>query len=164
MPEEEKVAEQETNIDYIQAINELKQNSVDRAQYDKLREENKRLLNTLVTNQQIEQTKPKREIDVRAIEKKLSKGSRMTSLEGFQAALDIRQADLDAGKIDPFIDANNKNPSPYDLEQAQRRADIYQEIIDYAHGDKDLFAQELSRRMVDPAGYIPRKKNKKIVK
>lgn len=163
MQEEERVVETNEQ-DYIQAINDLKASSIPREQYDKLREENKKLLNTLVTNQQLEQPKPKREIDVQSIERKLSKGSRLSSLEGFQMALDLRQADIDAGRIDPFIDANNKNPTQQDFERAQERADIYQEIIDYANGDKQLFAQELNRRMRDPAGFIPRKKNNKIIK
>ena len=41
----------DTSVDYISAINEIKQNSVDRAAYDKLRAENKQLLDTLVNGQ-----------------------------------------------------------------------------------------------------------------
>ena len=40
--------------DYLAAINELKQNSVDRSEYDKLKAENKKLINAVVNGQQIE--------------------------------------------------------------------------------------------------------------
>ena len=42
------------SIDYIEAIKEIKQNSVDREAYNKLREENKRLLNSLVNGESID--------------------------------------------------------------------------------------------------------------
>lgn len=36
------------SVDYIAAINEMKQNSVSRQQYEKLKQENKELLDTLI--------------------------------------------------------------------------------------------------------------------
>ena len=42
------------SVDYIAAINEMKQNSVSREQYNKLQSENKKLLDALVTNKQID--------------------------------------------------------------------------------------------------------------
>ena len=147
------------SIDYIAAINEMKANSVDKAQYEKLKSENKKLMDALINNKQIE-TPKKREIDVDSIQKKLlERNPRMTSLEGFQLMLDLREADLQAGKTDPFISANMKSPTQADIEAAQRRADIYQECIDYAQGDPALFSQELTRRMVDPPITRPKNKN-----
>ena len=51
--------------DYIAAINELKQNSVDRNKYDELRAENKKLLQAVVNGQQPERVSnvPKKSIE-----------------------------------------------------------------------------------------------------
>ena len=54
----------DNNTDYIAAINELKQNSVDRSKYEQLRADNKRLLDSIVNGQTIEipASKPKPDI------------------------------------------------------------------------------------------------------
>ena len=54
--------------DYLAAIQELKQNSVDRSEYDKLRAENKKLIDAVVNGQpgqeeQVESKHTKEEID-----------------------------------------------------------------------------------------------------
>ena len=43
------------SIDYIEAIKEMKQNSVTRESYDKLKSENKQLLDALVNGKEIQQ-------------------------------------------------------------------------------------------------------------
>ena len=70
MPEEKNLIN-ETGVvedmtpDYLAAIQELKQNSVDRSKYDELRAENKKLLQSIVNGQQveIEAPKPKKSIE-----------------------------------------------------------------------------------------------------
>ena len=51
--------------DYVAAIKELKQNSVDRSKYEELRAENKKLLDSIVNGQSLEA--PKQE-DVKSID------------------------------------------------------------------------------------------------
>lgn len=149
------------SIDYIEAIKEMKQNSVSKESYEKVKQENKKLMDALINNKQIE-TPKKKEIDVKGIQKKLlERDPMMKSIDGFQMILDLREADLAAGKMDPFIPANNRNPKQEDFDAAQRRADIYKECIEYAQGDPALFSQELTRRMVDPA-LPPRNNNRRF--
>lgn len=148
--EKEHEQEQEQEQDYVEAIKKLKAESVSKEAYNKLQEENKKLFDALVDGGQVEAPKKEEEIDVKEIHKKLSeRDPRMTNLEGFQAMLDLRKADLAAGKIDPFISMNNKTPTQEDFDRAEERAKIYQECIDYADGDAELFSQELQRRMID---------------
>ena len=47
---------EDSTVDYISAINELKQNTVDRSKYEQLRAENKRLIDSIVNGQSIDQT------------------------------------------------------------------------------------------------------------
>ena len=55
MAEEEKInvtgTVEDNTQDYLAAIKELKQNSVDRSEYDKLRAENKKLIDAVVNGQ-----------------------------------------------------------------------------------------------------------------
>lgn len=146
------------NIDYIEAIEKLKENSVPKEDYEKLREENKRLLDNFINGNVEKEQQEKKEIDVKALEKRLSeRDPRMTTLEGMKLILDLREADMSAGKRDPFISANNHAPTKEDFEKAEQRAQIYKECIDYAEGDPNLFAQELSRRTIDNFKPIRRK-------
>lgn len=51
--------------DYLAAIQELKQNSVDRSKYEDLKAENKKLLDSIVNGQEvkIEEQKPKKSVE-----------------------------------------------------------------------------------------------------
>lgn len=148
--EENVVDTPDTSVDYIAAIKSLKENSVSKEAFAKLQDENRKLVQSLINGETIQQDAPKKEIDVEAIEKKLaSKTPMMKSIDGFKMILELREADLAAGKPDPFLPLTKKSPTQADLDACQHRAEVYQEIIDYAEGDPALFAQELSRRMVD---------------
>ena len=50
------------NTDYIEAIQSLKQNSVDKAKYDALRLENKKLIQSLVNGEVVENPFEKKEV------------------------------------------------------------------------------------------------------
>ena len=58
MTEEEKKVEtgkvDDTQVDYIEAIKNLKQNTVDRSKYDELKAENKKLLDSIVNGQSVD--------------------------------------------------------------------------------------------------------------
>lgn len=47
------------SIDYIEAIKEMKQNSVSKESHEKVKQENKRLMDALINNKQIETPKKK---------------------------------------------------------------------------------------------------------
>ena len=57
--------------DYLSAIKDLKQNSVDRSQYDALKAENKRLLDAVVNGQTIDQEAAKPAVDIDELRHKL---------------------------------------------------------------------------------------------
>lgn len=154
---EKELQEEQPENDYIKAINELKENSVPKEEFLKLKEENKQLIDSLVKGGAMEKNEDEPPIDVAAISKKLAeRDPRISTLEGVKMILDLRKADIKEGKRDPFISINNHSPSEEDFQKAEARAKIYQECIDYAAGDPNLFSQELTRRMVD--NFHPRKK------
>ena len=164
IPEEENVnvvnVEDNTN-DYIEQIKKLKESSVSKDDYDKLRLDNKRLIDALANGTQVEGVvEPK----VSAVEKinelrtKLfSKGSNLDNLEYCKTAVELRDALIEKGERDPFLPfGHNVIATDSDIETANRVATVMRECIDYADGDSDIFTNELQRRTVDVV--IPKKK------
>lgn len=133
------------NTDYIAAINQLKQNSVDRSQYDKLKAENKKLLDSIVNGQELE-TSSKELREPKEIREELF-NKEHNNLEYVSLMLELRNSLLSKGEPDPFLPYGSQiSPTPQDAEAAERVATVYQECVDYADGDSNLFTQELQRR------------------
>lgn len=144
--------EQDTNnIDYISAIKEMKANSVDKAAYDKLKEENKQLLDALINGGQVTQEITKEPVNIDSLRKKLFSGeAELSNLDYMKTALELREALLDQGSPDPFLPyGQNILPTDEDIETADRVADAIKSCIDYADGDSEIFTNELQRIMVD---------------
>ena len=138
------------NVDYIEAIKEMKQNTVDKATYNKLKEENKQLLNSLVNGETIDVPK-KEEVDIDALRKDLFNNDQ-TNLQYIEKALKLREALLEKGEKDPFLPyGKNIIPTDEDIATADRVARVVQECGDYADGDSDIFTNELQRITVDTA-------------
>lgn len=137
------------NTDYIAAIKELKENSVDRSKYDALKAENKKLLDSIVNGTNI---------DLPAVEEKKSTEELraaylkedQSNLEYITNTLKLREALIAEGKPDPFLPIGNQiMPTDEDVKTAEKVAQVLQECVDYAEGDSAVFTNELQRRMVD---------------
>ena len=143
------------NTDYIAAIKELKENSVDRAKYEALRADNKRLLDAVVNGQTVENT-VKPQVDIQALRNELFNKENQTNLQYVENALKLRTALIESGEQDPFLPYGSKIvQTAEDIATANRVAAVLQECIDYADGDSAIFTNEVQRRTVDTA---PRRK------
>ena len=134
--------------DYLAAINELKQNSVNREDYNKLKAENKKLLDSIVNNVPVEVQSPQRKSidELRAAYLKEDQ----TNLEYISNALKLREALISEGKPDPFLPIGEQIlPTDEDVAAANKVASVLQECVDYAEGDSAVFTNELQRRLVD---------------
>ena len=163
------MTEQETSVtgtvedntqDYLAAIKELKEKSVDRSEYDKLRAENKKLIDAVVNGQpgQEEQAvvkHSKEQID--ELRNDLFNSPReLNNLEYITKAIELREALMENGEPDPFLPVGKQiSPTRDDLEGAEKVAQVYRECIDYAEGDSEVFTNELMRRTRDVK--LPRK-------
>ena len=162
-PEEENenvVVEDNTN-DYIDQIKKLKENSVSRNDYDKLKADNKKLIDALANGTQLEgkvDTKIDAVENINELRKKLfGKGNNLNNLEYCKTAVELRDALIENGERDPFLPfGHNVIATESDHETAERVATVMKECIDYADGDSDIFTNELQRRTVDVV--IPKKK------
>lgn len=135
--------------DYLEAIKNLKQNTVDKAKYEQSEAERKRLLNMVVNGQTVDvQEEPKhREISV--IRNELF-NKEHNNLDYIKLSLELRNALIAEGQPDPFLPYGRQiSPTREDEEIAEKVAQVYQECVDYAEGDSELFTNELQRRTKD---------------
>lgn len=142
------------SVDYIKAINEMKQNSVSREQYEKLKNERDDLLDTLINGGQVEMIDPATKPSIGDLRKELfskeaaDKG--MTNLEFVTKSLELRDAILEAGGTDPFLPVGKGiEITRDDYEAAEFTAQQFKECIDIAKGNSEVFTNELMRRTID---------------
>ena len=159
--EEENVVTVEDNTnDYIDQIKKLKESSVSKDDYNKLKADNKKLIDALANGTQVDVVESK----VSAVEninnlrtKLFGKGNNLDNLEYCKTAVELRDALIENGERDPFLPfGHNVVTTESDNETAERVASVLKECIDYADGDSDIFTNELQRRTVDVV--IPKKK------
>ena len=137
------------NTDYIAAINELKQNSVDRSKYEELRAENKKLLDSIVNGTDAGLEHPAEKKSVEELRAAYLKEDQ-TNLEFITNTLALREALIAEGKPDPFLPIGEQIlPTDEDVKTAEKVASVLKECVDYAEGDTAVFTNELQRRLVD---------------
>ena len=146
--------------DYLAAIKELKENSVNRSEYEKLRAENKKLIDAVVNGQpgqeeQVVVKHSKEQID--DLRNDLFNSPReLNNLEFITKAMELREALMENGEPDPFLPVGKQiSPTRDDIEGAEKVAQVYKECIEYAEGDSEVFTNELMRRTRDVK--LPRK-------
>lgn len=146
--------EEMNNEQYIAAIEEMKANTVSRDAYNKLRNENKQLLDALVSGKELPQ-EPVKKPSVDELRKKLFSGEDMSNLEYVETALSLRNSLIEAGERDPFLPYGDKvDITNEQITTAEKVAAGLQEMIDFAEGDSGVFSAEYQRRVKDVS--IPR--------
>ena len=154
MPEEKDLSVTGNQVDdmtpdYLAAINELKQNSVDRSKYEELRAENKKLLDSIVNGTEVALPATEAKKSVEELRAAYLKEDQ-TNLEFVTNALALREALMAEGKPDPFLPIGEQIlPTDEDVKTAEKVASVLKECVDYAEGDTAVFTNELQRRLVD---------------
>ena len=153
MPDEtnqEQSQQQDPNQNYIETIQQLRNNTVAKEDYERLQKENKQLLETIVSGGRQEETKPTKDDltkSINELRKQFKSGETMTNLEFAKAALKMRQQVLERDKRDIFVAPGSKyTPDQADYAAAQRVADVFQDCIDVSEDDPEIFTRELMRR------------------
>ena len=145
---------EDSTQDYLAAIKELKQNSVGREEYEKLKAENKKLIDAVVNGQpgqEEQQVVVHTEDDINRLRNELFNSEKeLSNLDYVSKALELREALMENGKPDPFIPVGKQiSPTREDIEIAEKVAQVYKECIEYAEGDSQMFTNELMRRTKD---------------
>ena len=152
---------EQTNVggadNYIEAIKEMKENTVPKEDYLKLKEENKQLLHAYVNGQRPEEESKPEPVDIDVLRDKIFNKD-ISNLEYIDSALKLRTELINRGEKDPFLPyGKNILPTDDDIEKAEKVANVLQECVDIANGNSDIFTNELQRRLVDPI--LPKNKS-----
>lgn len=148
--------QQEQEQDYIQTIADLKANTVPKEKYQKLKDENKRLLDSVINGTTIDVQAPTAEkVDVNALRKKLFSGD-LNNLQYAETALKLRKAILEESGEDIMLpNGKDYEVTPEDQQAVQNLVDAFEHCIDVADGDNTVFNREMGRVMKDnPASVI----------
>lgn len=132
--------------DYLNTITELKASTVSKDQYDRLRVENKKLLDALVAGEQIDLPKEEK-LSADELRKKLfNKDGNLSNLEYVDTVLKLRESLIEAGERDPFLPFGEKTTVTSDaIDKANSVAEGLQYCVDQADGDSMLFTSYLQR-------------------
>ena len=155
-PEEkkDKKPEENSNLDLAKALKELRENSVSKEDYEKLKEENKKLVAEVINGEGGAgngQATPPHDLDadIKAYREKLygPKASELSNLEFCETTLKLREAIIKRDGIDPFLPHGaNIKPTDLDTQRAQAVADVMAECIKEADGDSGVFTALLQAR------------------
>lgn len=144
---------QDNTPDYIEKIQELRNNSVSKEEYNKVLNDNKRLIDALSKGESITPASAEAPLVNRIddLAKVLSnKANNLNNLDYAKASVQHRNLCIEKGLDDPYLPIGHMvTPTAQDREAAQRVADVLEECIEYADGDSQLFTNELMRRTND---------------
>lgn len=153
----ELMTDDDGEIDYAASIKKMREGMVDRAEYDKLRKENKQLLNALTNGETLDKEPQAAPVDIKVLSKELLEG-RLNNLDYVKKSLDLRDAIIEQGGRDPFLPYGDHVDITSDMvEKAQNVAKVFRECVDFADGDSAIFTAELQRRTVDASPYSRRR-------
>ena len=144
--------EETDNVALAKALKEARENSVPKADYEKLQKENKELVAQIINGEGSVgggQQTPPQEADVEALREKLygPKCSELSNLEFCKLTLELREAIIKRDGVDPFLPHGaNIKPTENDVERAQAVADVIADCIKEADGDSGVFTALLQAR------------------
>lgn len=135
--------------DPVDIIEDLRNNSVSKSEFDKLKAQNTKLLKALANGEKIES---KATVDMKTLRNELYGSNRkdLNNVDYVSKTLQLRQAIMDEGGADPFLPIGHQiAPTKEDIAAATNLAEVLQDCLDYAQGDNAVFTNELQRRTLD---------------
>ena len=139
-----------TAKEYINQINDLKERTVSREEYERIKNDNRELAKALINGTGANMpgiTKPEEKPDLDDLRKKLFTKKSKNDLEYFTNLLALRDGVMADGQPDPFLPINREfRATAQDEADAERIATQIKEAIEYADGDPAVFSNDLRRR------------------
>lgn len=147
----------EPEVDAVQMITELRANTVPKDKYNKLVEDNAKLMKALANGETINMEPAPNKPNIEELRAAYLSFENKSDLQIATDTLALRNALIEDGQPDPFL-PNGKNVelTDQDYVDAQRVADLLQYAIDNAGGDDAVFRAQFSSKLVDTV--IPGKK------
>lgn len=127
--------------EYIEAITKLKETTVSKDQYNKLKEENKKLLDSIVNGSDVDiPVKKEEKPNIKDLYNKLMDGEHpLNNYEYMQVFMQIKDAVEDQHGVDPTIPVGRKfSPEAADLLEIQQANDTFSEILKGSEDNRDF--------------------------
>ena len=138
-------------VDPIEALREIKKNSVPRSEYDRVVAERNKIFAAYANGEREEQPEKQTPVDVDALRKDILSGE-LLNLEYAEKVIALRNELIAQGQRDPFLPyGKDVYPTMEDEAEAQAVADALEDCIEAANGDSAIFTNELQRIMVNTA-------------
>jgi len=138
-------------LDPIEALKEIKKNSVPRSEYDRVVAERNRIFTAYANGEREEKPAESTPVDVDALRHDILSGE-LSNLEYAEKVLTLRNELIAQGQRDPFLPyGKDVYPTMEDEAEAQAVADALEDCIEAANGDSAIFTNELQRIMVNTA-------------
>ena len=153
-PEEEDIVVEDNTPDYIAQIKNLKENSVSKEDYNKLKADNKKLIDALANGTQVEgvvEPKVSAVEKIQNLRKELfgSESNSMNDLDMVSKMLELRKEIIDNGGTDPFLPKGHKvRITDNDKECANRVARVLTECVEDAEGSNRRFMSNVFESIV----------------
>ena len=150
-PEEKKEKKSEqSNVELAKALKEARENSVPKADYEKLQKENKELVAQIINGEgNVGNGQPTPEkVDIKALREDLygPKGADLSNLDFWKKTLQLRNAVIEQEGYDPFLPHGAKiKPNEQDVERAEAVAKTVQECIGKSEGSSEVFTALLQQ-------------------
>ena len=152
---EQKPSEDTDKVSLAKALKEARENSVPKAEYEKLAAENKRLVSEIINGDGAgggQQPTPEKK-DPDTVIKELRntlygpKSSELSNLDYWKNTLALREAVIEKGDPDPFLPVGAKiSPDEDDVSKANNVAEVVKQCIEEADGNSDVFTTLLQSR------------------
>ena len=138
-----------TTDTYLAESERLKETIVSKEDYNKLVEENKKLIGTLARNEKRETEAAKPAGPTLAeLNAALCADVELSNLDYVKLSLAQRNAAIAAGKNDPYLPyGHNIKPTPDDIRKANLVAEELQKCVDEANGSSNAFTARLQDRL-----------------
>lgn len=142
---------------YIDTIADLKANSVSKSEAERLRAENRTLLQAIEKGQTINSTPVEAKKSIAELRAKLTGPDHddLSDIDYIETVLDLREALIEEAaskgyEYDPFCPQGKQyDPSEEDKKTAEKVAAGLQSILEVANGDCGVFSREVARIVQD---------------
>lgn len=133
----------------IDIITEMRANTVSKDKYNKLKEDNEKLMRALANGETIQVEAPNTP-NIEDLRKEYFEFENKSDVQIAKDILALREAIIESGDQDPFL-PNGKGAiiTQQDIADAQAVADLLQYAVDNSDGDNAVFLAQFSSKLVD---------------
>lgn len=149
-----KAKQEPSTLDLAKAYKELKENSVSKEDYEKVKKEKDDIIAQVINgggasgNGQGTPTEEKVDIEQLRDELYGPHGQELSNLQVIEKTLKLRKAVMAKDGIDPFLPVGaNIKPTDFDAERAQAVADVLEDCVKEANGDSGVFTAILQSKI-----------------